>query len=138
MSVEYVSTLGTYRPWSQRTSTVTINLLSSVEIANMDIDGTGRMWIAYDGSTQIYVSWSDAPYQNWSSPITVATGLSTDDIGAIIALPGKMGIFGQTRTPKNLDLKRILMELIPPPGPVMRYQQPSRLLILEMVWQMII
>ncbi|MFO7720605.1 MAG: hypothetical protein R6W85_09230, partial [Gillisia sp.] len=79
VSVEYSLALGTYQLWQQRTSTVTINLLSNVEIANIDIDGNGRMWMAYDGNTDIYVTWSDSPYQSWSPPITIATGISTDD-----------------------------------------------------------
>src|SRR5690606_12233955 len=37
----------------------------------------------------------DSPYSNWSSPITVASGIDADDIGAVIAFPmmNKIGVF---------------------------------------------
>ncbi|WP_162097766.1 LamG-like jellyroll fold domain-containing protein, partial [Gillisia marina] len=105
VSLEYLSSLGTYQFWSQRPSTVTINLPSTVEIANIDMDDNGRMWMAYDGNTEIYVTWSNSPYQSWSAPITVATGLDSDDIGAIIALPGKMGVFWSNQHNERFGFK---------------------------------
>ncbi len=105
VSVQYSAALGTYQLWSQRISTVTINLPLTVEIANIEVDGRGRMWLAYDGFTEIYVTWSDAPYQNWSGPITIATGLSTDDTGGIIALPGKVGVFWSDQKTERFGFK---------------------------------
>lgn len=92
VSLEYSSAAGAYQLWSKRTSTVGLNFDKGVETATIDIDGNGRMWLASDGVNDIYVRWSDAPYTNWSAPITVASGVTSDDIGAIISLPGKIGV----------------------------------------------
>ncbi|MFD2247973.1 InlB B-repeat-containing protein [Pontibacter ruber] len=105
VSVEYISATGTYQLWSKRTSTVGLTFEKGVETATIDIDGTGRMWLASDGSTTIHVRWSDAPYNTWSSPITVASGVTTDDIGAVIAMPGKIGVLWSNQTTKKFGFK---------------------------------
>ena len=52
------------------------------------MDSDGRMWLASDATTDINVRWSDSPYTTWSSPITIAAGVNTDDISVITAMPG--------------------------------------------------
>jgi len=71
----------------------------------MDIDGNGRMWVASDAVTDIRVRWSDPPYSNWSGPITVATGINSDDICSVIALPGKIGVFWSNQNTKRFGFK---------------------------------
>jgi hypothetical protein len=66
-----------------------VTLDVGVETATIDIDSTGRMWLASDASTSINVRYSDFPYQSWSAPVEVASGVSTDDIAAVIALPDR-------------------------------------------------
>ena len=54
---------------------------SSIETATIDIDGTGRMWLAYEGSNNINVMWSNSPsYSTWSSAIVLESGVDSDDI----------------------------------------------------------
>ena len=101
VSVEYSEALGTYQLWSKRTSTVGLNLKTSTETATIDIDGKGRMWLAYDGTSDINVIWSDSPYHTWSTPITLANTVNTDDICAVIALPGKVGVFWSDQNAKR-------------------------------------
>ncbi len=69
-----------------------ITLDSGVEIATIDIDSTGRMWLASDGTTTINVRYSDPPYTAWSGPETIATGVSTDDISVVVALPAELSV----------------------------------------------
>ncbi|HSI71240.1 MAG TPA: fibronectin type III domain-containing protein, partial [Gillisia sp.] len=105
VSVEYSEALGTYQLWSKRTSTVGLNLKTSTETATIDIDGNGRMWLAYDGTSDINVIWSDSPYHNWSTPVTLATTVNTDDICAVIALPGKVGVFWSDQNAKRFGFR---------------------------------
>ena len=107
VSVEYVPVSGTYKLWTKRTSTVGITLDKGVETATIDIDGNGRMWLASAGVTDINVRWSDAPYSNWSSPITIATGVDDDDICAVIALPKerRIGVLWSNQVTKRFGFK---------------------------------
>ncbi|MFD2247161.1 T9SS type A sorting domain-containing protein [Pontibacter ruber] len=105
VSVEYLSTSATYQLWSKRTSTVGLNLEKGVETATIDMDGTGRMWLASDGSTTIQVRYSDVPYHTWSSPITLASDVSTDDIGTVIAMPGKIGVLWSNQTTRRFGFR---------------------------------
>ena len=93
ISVEYDVPSQTYQLWTQRSTTVDIALDSGVETATIDVDSTGRMWIASDASTDINVRYSDPPYDVWSSPITLASGVSTDDISVVTTLSnGTIGV----------------------------------------------
>jgi uncharacterized repeat protein (TIGR02543 family) len=92
-SVEYVPLTHSYQAWSTRPANTSITLDGGVETATIDIDTQGRMWLASDAVTDINVRWSDSPYSTWSSAITVGTGVSSDDISAVIALPtGNVGV----------------------------------------------
>jgi hypothetical protein len=87
VSVEHNGT--TYQLWSARPTPAPITLDVDVETATIDIDSTGRMWLASDGSSEINVRYSDAPYATWngSPDVTLASAVASDDIGAVIALP---------------------------------------------------
>ncbi|MBF8964694.1 hypothetical protein I0P70_15700, partial [Pontibacter sp. FD36] len=71
----------------------------------IEVDDTGRMWLAYDGSSTVNVRWSDAPYTQWSSPITLASGIASNDKCAIIAMPGKIGVFWSNQNTKRWGFK---------------------------------
>jgi len=85
-------------------SSTNISLDSYCETATIDIDSNRTIWLASDGDgsspgsgvKKINVRWSDYPYSSFSSPITIATGVSYDDICAITAYnpdgPSKIGI----------------------------------------------
>jgi hypothetical protein len=94
-SVEYVpGNPGTYQLWSGRTTATSVSLDSGVETATIAMDGNGRLWIASDGSSDVRVRYSDAPYTSFSSAITIASGIGSDDISVITALPnGSVGVF---------------------------------------------
>ncbi|MHC2992280.1 hypothetical protein OB13_12005, partial [Pontibacter sp. HJ8] len=93
VSLEYDPTTNSYVPWSKRTSTVDITLVEGSETASIDIDGKGRMWLASCGKRKVNVWWSDVPYADWSQPIVLAKELKNDDICAVVALKGKIGVF---------------------------------------------
>src|SRR5690554_2362541 len=105
VSVEYSEEAGSYQFWSRRPSTVGLNLRFGVETATIDIDGTERMWMAYDGVDEIYVKWSDPPYRFWSSAITIATGVTNDDISSVIAMQGKIGVLWSNQNSQRFGFK---------------------------------
>ncbi|MCD4698921.1 MAG: DNRLRE domain-containing protein, partial [Bacteroidales bacterium] len=105
VSIEYLVGSNTYQLWSQRPSTVSISLDSGVETATIDIDETGRMWLASDVSSDINVRWSDSPYSTWSSPITIASGIGSDDICCIATFDGKTGVLWSNQNTDRFGFK---------------------------------
>ncbi|MGV3502253.1 MAG: T9SS type A sorting domain-containing protein, partial [Adhaeribacter sp.] len=87
VSVEYVAASNTYQPWTKRKVKTDITLDEGVETGSITLDATGRMWLASDGLTNINVRYSDRPYTSWSGPVPVASGVSSDDICAVLHLP---------------------------------------------------
>jgi hypothetical protein len=52
------------------------------------------MWIASDASSTVEVRYSDGLYTTWSAPITIASGISSDDISAVVSMPNnQIGVF---------------------------------------------
>ena len=75
-SVEYNA--GTYQAWTSRSGLTSLPLSGS-EIATIDIDSTGRMWLAtqrdVSSNRDIIVYYSVSPYSSWNGPQTLATVL---------------------------------------------------------------
>lgn len=90
-----------FEPWSVQPTLTNVTLSSGVETATLEVDSTGRMWIASDASSTVEVRYSDGNYTNWSAPITVASGISSDDISAIVAMPNhEIGVFWSDQSTK--------------------------------------
>jgi hypothetical protein len=99
-SIEYDGA-GNYSPWTMRPTLVPI-ALSGAETATIDVDSTGRIWLAADNGSRVDVRYSDGLYQSWSSPITVASGIASDDITVITALPnGTVGVLWSNQSSKR-------------------------------------
>lgn len=107
VSLEYVAgSPPTYRLWSDRPSITTLTLPIEPETATLELDSTGRMWLAYDSANKIEVRYSDAPYTSWSGPIVLATNVDDDDIAVITALPsGKIGVLWSNQTTKRFGFR---------------------------------
>ena len=105
VSLEYDPALNTYKRWTQRTSTINIVFEAGAVTATLDIDATGRMWIASNNNGSMLVRWSDAPYATWSAPITIASGGIGEDICAITTLPGKIGVLWSNQNTKRFGFK---------------------------------
>jgi hypothetical protein len=104
VSVQYDSATNGYRPWASR-PTLTPLSMSGSETATIDIDSRGRMWLAYDTSSTVRVQYSDAPYTTFSSPITLASGITTDDIAAVTAMPGRVGVMWSNQNTKRFGFR---------------------------------
>ncbi len=95
-----------FEPWSLRPQLVNVGLSSGSETATLDVDSMGRMWIAYDPGNRVEVRYSDGLYTNWSAPITVESGISSDDISAIIAMPNNtIGVMWSNQSTKKFGFK---------------------------------
>ncbi len=92
---------GGYAAWPVHPALVDVSLTSGVETATIDVDSTGRLWLATDASSSIEVRYSDFPYTSFSSPFTIASGITSDDIAAIAAFPG--GAVGVLWSDQNTD-----------------------------------
>ena len=107
VSVEHVSAGNTYQLWSTRPTATSISHSGS-EIATIDIDSTGRMWLATEkdspGNVQVY--YSDSPYSSFTGPITLATNINDDDITDVIAMPGnKVGVLWSNQNTQRFGFK---------------------------------
>ena len=105
ISIEYQASSNSYKLWSPRPSIVNFSFNSEVPTATIDMDGTGRLWLGYVRGTSVQVQWSDAPYANWSSPLTIASNVRNDDAAALIALPGKIGVLWSNQVTKRWGFK---------------------------------
>ncbi len=93
VSLAYDGESQRYELWPERRSGTVLPLDSSVETATIDMDASGRLWLALDDKMDVVVRWSDAPYSAWSEPLVLATGMAEDDICALTAFPnGGVGV----------------------------------------------
>lgn len=108
MSIIYDQTAGGFTYSGNAKKVSDINLESGLQIASIDKDKTGRLWIASNGlSGDIKLIWSDAPYTSWSSPVTIASGIREDDMAAVIAMPqaGRIGVLWSDQKAKRWGFK---------------------------------
>ncbi|MCB1772249.1 MAG: LamG domain-containing protein [Gammaproteobacteria bacterium] len=116
VSVEYVhGSADGYQPWSVRPQAATVPVAWAAETATLALDSSGRLWVAYDNVTQIEVRYSDAvdDYATWSAPIVVTTGLSADDIGAVVAFDGRIGVMWTDQVTQRFGF-RVHLDGAPP------------------------
>lgn len=108
ISVKYNKALSNFEYLGLKKSAVEITLDEGVEIASLDMDKTGRIWIASSGlSGSVNMRWSDAPYTTWSSPIAIANGIREDDVAAVISIPQKnqIGVLWSNQKTKRWGFK---------------------------------
>ncbi|WP_052738920.1 InlB B-repeat-containing protein [Pontibacter korlensis] len=107
VSVEYDAASASYKTWSQRSAKTTVQLDLGVKTATIDVDGNGRMWLVSNGNNNVYARWSDAPYTSWSAPVTIFSGITSDDISAVIYMPAlkKTGILWSNQNTKRFGFK---------------------------------
>ena len=102
--------------YTNRTRTDNIPLDDKAETATIDIDGDNRMWIAFNGESEdrngegnktfnIYVSYSNPPYDDWSTRQSIANNIKNDDIGAVISLPDKIAVFWSNQNTQRFGFR---------------------------------
>ncbi|GAA3509868.1 LamG-like jellyroll fold domain-containing protein [Georgenia daeguensis] len=105
VSVEYVPGTRTYQPWAARPTATPVSLSGS-ETATIDIDSTGRMWLASDSATSVEVRYADAPYRSFSSRTVLASNITEDDIAVVTAMPGgKIGVLWSNQSTRRFGFR---------------------------------
>ena len=108
VSVEYVPDAQTYTSWTGRPGPTAISLAGS-ETATIDLDSTGRMWLATDSGSDILVYYSDHPYSTFEGPIVLADNVTTDDISVVTALPvpnpPRVGVLWSNQTAQRFGFR---------------------------------
>lgn len=105
-TLEYNTANNQFEAWASQPNLVNIPLSKGVETATIEADSTGRLWIASDAKSTIEVRYSDGLHTTWSAPITVASGITSDDISTIIAMPnGTIGVFWSNQNAKRFGFK---------------------------------
>ena len=92
----------TMRSYSYDPSNKTYTLLSTeninnqrVETLTIDKDSTGRVWATWQQGNRIYLNVTDTAGVKWGTPFPHPASLSNvsvDDVSALIAFDGKMGV----------------------------------------------
>lgn len=105
-TLEYNASDNQFEAWAPQPNVVNIPLSKGVETATIEADSTGRLWIASDAKTTIEVRYSDGLHTTWSAPITVASGITSDDISTIIAMPNDtIGVFWSNQSTKRFGFR---------------------------------
>ncbi len=107
-TVEYLSgSPGTYQTWSGHIGFADVPISESAETATIAIDSTSRMWLVYDTSSSVEARHSDPSddYTIWSAPITIAWGIDSDDIGAIVSFDGKIGVMWSNQVARRFGFR---------------------------------
>ena len=106
-SVEYVpGSPGSYRLWTDRPGLSSVPLDGSAKTATVAMDSIGRLWIASDTRATVEVRYSDFPYATWSAPLTVASGICTNDISAITSLGnGMIGVLWSDQSTERFGFR---------------------------------
>lgn len=106
VSLEYDTVIHNYKRWTQRTASVNIVFEAGTHTATLDLDTTNRLWIASNSGGNILVRHSDPPYSTWSTPVIIASGVTSSDICAIAAMaPGKIGVFWSNQNIKRFGFR---------------------------------
>jgi hypothetical protein len=105
VSLEYDPATNTYKRWTQRTSNTNLLFESGTHTVTLDLDTTKRIWLASNNLGNMQVRWSDPPYTTFSSPITIASGATNNDICTITALPGKIGVLWSDQNARRFGFK---------------------------------
>ena len=86
--------------------TATAITLTDSETASIDVDSTGRMWLATESGTNLNVFHSASPYTTFAGPITLANNIASDDIGVVSALPNNtIGVLWSNQSTQRFGFK---------------------------------
>ena len=105
-TLQYVAADNQFEPWALRPTLTNVGLLKGVETATVEMDSTGRLWVASDTKSTIEVRYADGVYSSFSKPITIASGITTDDISSIIAMPNHtIGVMWSNQNAKRFGFR---------------------------------
>jgi len=86
LSLQYHLEHEAYGRWQDAPELTSLVLPAKAETATLAGDARGRLWVGADSATEIQIRWSDPPYTHWSETLTLAVGITPDDICAMVPL----------------------------------------------------
>ena len=64
------------------------------ETGTLEVDSTGRLWLATDHFNWVYVYYSDPPFSSFTGPIILTDQTGLGDVNSIVAFPNhSIGVF---------------------------------------------
>jgi hypothetical protein len=105
VNTRYNAEISTYEWLNADIPSTSLSFNVTTETATIEVDGNDVMWLAYEEDNAIKVNSSVYPYMLWGEPTIIETGVSDDDICAIISLPGKTGVLWSNQNTKLFGFK---------------------------------
>lgn len=79
----------------------------AIETATMARDGHGRFWIAYPWKRRMWVrATTNVDRTEWTAPFAVSDETDQDDLCAIVALPGAVGLAWSNQLDDTMNFRR--------------------------------
>jgi hypothetical protein len=90
-TIQYVPELQTYQLWPDRPTPTPVFI---GETGTLEVDSTGRLWLATDHFSAVEIYYSDYPYSSFTGPIILTDQTGLGDINSIVAFPNNtIGVF---------------------------------------------
>jgi uncharacterized repeat protein (TIGR01451 family) len=91
VTIEYVPGLQTYQLWPVNPTPIPVFI---GETGTIEVDSTGRLWLATDHFNAVEIYYSDYPYTSFSGPVILTDQTNFGDINSIVAFPNNtIGVF---------------------------------------------
>ncbi len=91
VTIEYVPALRTYRLWPANPTPVPVFV---GETGSLEVDSTGRLWLATDHFNWVYVYYADYPFSTFNGPVILTEDTNLGDVNQIVAFPNHtIGVF---------------------------------------------
>ena len=91
VTIEYVPELQTYRLWPENPTPASVFV---GETGSLEVDSTGRLWLATDHFNWVYVYYADYPYSSFTGPIILTEETGLGDVNQIVSFPNNtIGVF---------------------------------------------
>ncbi len=94
VTIEYVPELRTYRLWPPNPTPVPVFV---GETGSLEVDSTGKLWLATDHNNWVYIYHADYPFSTFTGPIILTDQTNLGDVNQIVAFPNHtIGVFWGT------------------------------------------
>ena len=94
VTIEYVPALRTYRLWPPNPTPVPVFV---GETGSLEVDSTGKLWLATDHNNWVYIYHADYPFSTFTGPIILTDQTNLGDVNQIVAFPNHtIGVFWGT------------------------------------------
>ncbi len=91
VTIEYVPALNTYQLWPGNPTPTSV---FAGETGTLEVDSTGRLWLATDHFNWVYVYYSDPPFSSFTGPTILTDQTGLGDVNSIVAFPNhSIGVF---------------------------------------------